>query len=368
MATLPAVTGAYGRRGGGALLLTAGSMDFNFSFVRKPPSGQPTARLVNQLRLGEELMSMDGPPLRGIFIAANNPAVTCPDAGRVRQGLSRDDLFVVVHDPFMTDTARYADIVLPATTYLETSDFYRGYGNYYMQFSPRAVSPQADAWSNFRLAQALATRMGITDPVFRMSPDEILPEFFRGATGIVADVAPASLMAGRPIKVRPADGQEFRTGSGRLEIYSQALLDQGVSPLPDWQPDAIEAAEAARWPLRLLTAPSYFQPHTAYSGVTALRKREGEPFCVLHPTDAAQRELAAGQKVRLLNDRAAIGLVLRIGDEVQPGVVLVSGQRPSSEAVDGTVNMLCSTRLTDIGKGACYQSTFLDVEAWEPRV
>ncbi|MGQ3357365.1 MAG: molybdopterin-containing oxidoreductase family protein [Phreatobacter sp.] len=367
VATLPAVTGAYGRPGGGALLLTAGSMDFNFSAVRKPASGPAATRLVNQSLLGRELLEMNDPPLRALFIAANNPAVTCPEAGLVRKGLSREDLFTVVHDPFMTDTAAYADIVLPATTYLETEDFYRGYGSYYMQYSPAAVAPQGEAWSNFRLAQELARRMGVADPAFAMSEKEILPEFFKGSTGAVAAVDPASLLDGVPVKVAPPPGQTFATPSGKLEIYSQTLADQGVSPMPDWQPDAQEVADAAKWPLRLLTAPSYFQPHTAFSGVAFLRKREGEPFCVLHPQDAAKRGLENGAKVRLFNERAAIGLVLRVGDDVQPGVILVPGQRPGTEAVDGTVNMLCSDRLTDIGEGASYQSTFLDVEAWDNR-
>jgi anaerobic selenocysteine-containing dehydrogenase len=367
VATLPAVTGAYGRPGGGALLLTAGSMDFNFSAVRKPASGPAATRLVNQSLLGRELLEMNDPPLRALFIAANNPAVTCPEAGLVRKGLSREDLFTVVHDPFMTDTAAYADIVLPATTYLETEDFYRGYGSYYMQYSPAAVAPQGEAWSNFRLAQELARRMGVADPVFAMSEKEILPEFFKGSTGAVAAVDPASLLDGVPVKVAPPPGQTFATPSGKLEIYSQTLADQGVSPMPDWQPDAQEVADAAKWPLRLLTAPSYFQPHTAFSGVAFLRMREGEPFCVLHPGDAAKRGLENGAKVRLFNERAAIGLVLRVADDVQPGVILVPGQRPGTEAVDGTVNMLCSDRLTDIGEGASYQSTFLDVEAWDNR-
>ncbi len=198
-----------------------------------------------------------------------------------------------------------------------------------------------------------------------MSEKEIFPEFFRGATGAVATVNPADLLAGGAIKAAPAGAQEFRTASGKLEIYSAALENQGVSPLPDWQPDPVEESDAARWPLRLLTAPSYFQPHTAYSGVGFLRKREGEPFCVLNPRDAERRRLAPGQKVRLFNQLAAIGLVLRVSDEIAEGVVLVPGQRPGSETVDGTVNMLCSDRLTDIGEGACYQSTFLDVEAWD---
>ena len=117
--------------------------------------------------------------------------------------------------------------------------------------------------------------------------------------------------------------------------------------------------------MSLLTAPGYFQSHTTYSAVAFLREREGAPCCILHPDDARTRGLAEGQKVRLFNDRGAVGLVLRVSDEVQPGVVLVPGQRPDDESVSGTVNMLCSDRYTDMGEGATYQSTYLDVAAWE---
>ena len=142
------------------------------------------------------------------------------------------------------------------------------------------------------------------------------------------------------------------------------MAAQGLAPMPDWQPDPQEERDSARWPLRLLTAPGYFQSHTAYSGVGFLRRREGPPSCILHPDDARSRGLADGAKVRLFNDRATVGLVLKISDEVLPGVVLVPGQRPDGETVAGTVNMLCSDRYTDLGDGATYQSTFLDVAAW----
>ena len=362
VATLPALTGAYGREGGGALLLTAASMEFDFSLVRKP-SGPAATRLVNHLALGAALEEMRDPPLRGLFIAANNPAVTNPDLGRLRRALSREDLFTDVHDPFMTATARYADIVLPATTYLETEDFYRAYGCYWMQYAPAAVAPQGEAWSNFRLAQALAQRMGLTDPVFHLTQREIVPHFFRGAAGAVAGIDPARVFAG-PVKMTPPAAQEFRTPSGRLEIHSNALEAQGLPPMPVWEPDGIETRDAARWPLRLLTAPGYFQAHTTFSAVDFLRRREGAPACILHPQEAAKRGLSNGQKVRLVNDNGTIGLVLRISEEVQPGVVLVPGQRPDDETVEGTVNMLCDARYTDMGEGACYQSTFLDVQPW----
>ena len=364
VALLPGVTGAYGRYGGGALLLTAASCDINYNAVRKP-SGPAATRLVNHLRLGEALLTLRDPPIRALYVSANNPAVTCPEASKVRRGLARDDLFTVVHDPFLSVTARYADIVLPATTYLETDDLYRAYGAYYMQYGPRAVEPQGEAWSNMRVAQALAARLGVRDAVFGKSAIEILPDLLRGAGGLMAGVNPAALPAAGPIRYAPVGAvQEFRTPSGKLEFYSETLAAQGLPPMPDWQPDAEDEREAARWPLRLLTAPGYFQSHTAFSGVAFLRRREGEPFCILHPADAAKRRLGDGQKVRLFNDRGTVGLVLRVADEVQPGVILVPGQRPDGEAVSGTINMLCSDRFTDMGEGATYQSTWLDVAAW----
>jgi anaerobic selenocysteine-containing dehydrogenase len=233
-----------------------------------------------------------------------------------------------------------------------------------MQYGPAAVAPQHEAMSNFHLAQALAQRMGLTDPVFSMAPKDIVPQFFKGATGIIADIDPARVFEG-PVKVSPPSAQEFRTPSGKLEIYSETLAAQGVAPMPVWEADPVEAADAARWPLRLLTAPGYFQAHTAYAASPFLRKREGAPCAILHPEEAAKRGLADGASVRLFNGRGEVGLVLRVSDEVQPGVVLVPGQRPDGEAVSGTVNMLCDERRTDMGEGACYQSTFLDVAAWE---
>ena len=364
VALLPGVSGHYAVKGGGALLLTAASCDLNYNAVRKP-SGPATARLVNHLRLGEELLNMKDPPIRALYVSANNPAVTCPEVHKVRKGLAREDLFTVVHDPFLTDTARYADIVLPAASYLETDDLYRAYGAYWMQWGQQAAKPHGEARSNFDVAQALARRMGLADKIFTLAPQDAAKELFKGSTGPASKADPAKLFAGEPIHIaHDWQGQPFATPSGKLEFYSEQLAKQGVAPLPDWNEDPIEAADAKKWPLRLLTAPGYFQAHTAFSGVAFLREREGKPFCILHPKDADKRGLKDGAQVRLFNERGEIGLVLRVSDEVQPGVVLVPGQRPSSETVAGTINMLCSDRYTDIGEGATYQSTWLDIAAW----
>jgi anaerobic selenocysteine-containing dehydrogenase len=364
VALLPGVTGAYARRGGGSLLYTGEFGEFNPDALCKP-SGPAATRAVNHLRLGEALLELADPPIRALFVASNNPAVTCPDVGKVRRGLAREDLFTVVHDPFMSVTARYADIVLPAAVYLETEDFYRAYGAYYLQYAPRAVPPRAQAWSNFQLAQALARRMGLNDPVFRMSERELMRELFRGVSGAPGVLDPDEVREAGPIRIAPADEQRFRTPSGKLEFYSQALADKNVAPMPDWHTDPGETEAAARWPLRLLTAPGYFQAHTTYAGVASLRRQQGPPVCILHPDDAGSRGLHDGQRVRVFNDRGTIGLVLHVSDEVQGGVAFIPGQRRDDETVSGTVNMLCSDRYTDMGEGATYQSTWLEVAAWD---
>jgi len=366
VALLPGVTGAYARRGGGALLATGAGFGLDFARLRRP-AGPAHTRLVNHSRLGDALLTLSDPPIRALFVAANNPAVTCPDAQAVRRGLGREDLFTVVHDPFISDTARYADIVLPATTYLETEDFYRAYGAYYMQFGPRAVPPQGEAWSNRDLAQALARRLGVTDPIFSMTTDELVGLLFEKATGPGAAIDPASLRAAGPVKVAPyPGGQTFATPSGKLEFYSAPLAAQGLPPMPDWLPGGDgEGGEAPgagrRWPLRLLTAPGYFQSHTAFSGNRPLRTRAGAPICILHPEDAAQRGLREGDPVDLVNDRGSAGFVLKVSDEILPGVALVAGQRPTADARHGTINFLCSDRFSDLGDGATYQDTRLDV-------
>jgi anaerobic selenocysteine-containing dehydrogenase len=361
VALLPGVVGAYDALGGGALLMTAASFGIDASALRRP-SGPAQARTVNHSRLGQALLALAAPPIRALFVACNNPAVTCPDANAVREGLRREDLFTVVHDPFLSDTARYADIVLPAATYLETEDVHRAYGTYYLQVSNQAVEPQGEAWPNRRLAQELARRLGLRDAVFSMDTDELLRALFRGASGPAATVDPASLRAVGPVKLAPGGrGQRFATPSGRLEFYSEQLAAQGLPPMPDWVEGDPPGPDGSRWPLRLLTAPGYHQSHTAFSGVASLRRRQGPPECVLHPDDAAARGLRDGEAVELRNDRGAVVFALRVSDETTPGVAFVPGQRPAGEAAAGTINMLVADRFSDLGEGATYQDTRLEV-------
>jgi anaerobic selenocysteine-containing dehydrogenase len=225
------------------------------------------------------------------------------------------------------------------------------------------LPPAGQARSNVHVAQELARRFGLSDPLFSMDTDALLRTAFRNATGEVAKADPARLRDAGPINVAPAPGpQRFATPSGKLEFYSEKLARQGLPPMPDWWPDD----EGSRWPLRLLTAPGYFQSHTVFSGNAALRRREGAPLCILNPADASARGLVDGEAVDLVNDRGRVRMVLRISDEVGPGTALVPGQRPAGEALDGTINVICDDRLSDLGAGATYQSTRLDVRRVEP--
>src|SRR5262249_30114868 len=220
--------------GGGALLMTATGFGLDPAFIRKP-SGPVKTRIVNHSRLGRALLELTDPPIRALFVAANNPAVTCPDSVTTRRGLAREDLFTVVHDPFLSDTARFADIVLPAATYLETADIVRPYGRCYMQFGREVAPPQGEAWSNARLAQELGRRLGLADPIFSMDTDGLLRELFRGARAPAAEVDVKDLRTGGAVKLAPEPGhQRFAAPSGEPQVYSEAPAAPGVARMPGW--------------------------------------------------------------------------------------------------------------------------------------
>lgn len=361
VALLPGVVGAYGKPGGGALLAASSGSVLATGRIGTP-SGRPAPRSVNHSRLGRALLEMDDPPIRGLFVAANNPAVTCPDTGRVRRGLAREDLFTVVHTPFMNDTALYADIVLPAATYLETTDVYASYGQPRIQFAAAVKRPEGEAKSNAEVARLLARRMGLEHEVFALDDraliELMLDESIAGRT---------AFWAGEPVDLDlPRPGEAFATPTGRLEFHSEMLAAEGLPALPDWHPAPVAGDAAdARFPLRLLTAPAHFLAHTSFSGVAFLRGREGEPSVMLHPEDAAARGLADGDRVEAFNDLGRIGLRLAVGTEILPGTALVVGQRPGADAGGGTVNLLCGDALSDLGEGATYQDTRLDIRRAE---
>ena len=345
---LPALVGAWGKMGAGAIMETAAAFDFDQQALRRPDlHTRPGAREVNHALIGEELLD---PALKAFFVAGSNPAGSLPEQAKVIAGLAREDLFTVVHDLHMTDTARYADLILPACTAIETEDLYRSYGHLYFQYGPKAMEPLGESRPNRWVVAELARRLGLTDPVFFRSAEAHIAALLK-PTGY----SPEQVMAGGPIRV------EGHTGPVQTCFYSQAMVDDGLPGLPEWRPDPAEAEAGARFGLRLLTAPGHFQHHSAFAGVAFLQEREGEPRCLLHPLDAAARAIQDGDAVELYNDRGTVGLYARVTTDAQPGVVVVEGYRERHRYLKGgPVNVLTSGRLSDFGAGATYQSNWVD--------
>lgn len=274
-------------------------------------------------------------------------------------GLAREDLFTVVHDPFLSDTARYADVVLPATSSVEVEDLYRSYGTYYTQYGPRLLEPLGQARSNLAVVQALAGRMGIADRFFERSTREHIAAALAGATGPTAELSLDLLLAGGPVKLAVAGD-----GPTMTYFYAETMAAEGLPPLPEWQPDLSQPRGGGQ--LRLLTGPGHFQHHSAFEGVERLRRLEGEPCCLLHPDDASARGIVGGDAVALANERGHVGLRVRVTADTLPGVVTVLAQRGRGSYLSGgPLNVLVSDDLTDLGAGATYQSTWVDVRRLE---
>ena len=346
VACLPALVGAWGKRGGGALQDTAAAWNWNYNALRRPDLLARPTREINHSQLGRALTELNDPPIKALFVAANNPAVTCPDQARMVAGLSREDLFTVVHDIFLSDTALFADIVLPACTPFETEDLFRSYGTYYTQHGPQVIAPLGEARPNVWVVQQLASRLGLADPVFRHSAAEYIDLLTQG-TPFTAE----GLVGAGPVKLAYDQG-----GPAITYFCSEAMERDGLPPLPHWEP------EVAEGPLRLMTAPGHSQHHTAFAGVASLQRIEGEPRCLLHPTDAAARGLKTGDQVTVFNERGEVGMYVAVTDATQPGQVVIEGHRSRSRYLSGgPVNVLTSDRLGAMGAGATFQSTWVDV-------
>lgn len=344
VALLAAVLGAWRTPGAGAFFQTSWAFDLNMAAIQRPDLLPRPTRVINQAQLGWALSELDGPPVKALMVMGNNPAVTCPDAGRVRQGLLREDLFTVVHDLFMTETAELADLVLPATSAMESEDFYRAYGHLYLRYAPAVMAPLGEARSNAWVVQQLAARLGLTDPVFTRS----VPDHLRA---VVGEEAAEALLQGRLVKAEPTGGPgRWKTASGKAE-FPDAYY-QRDEPLEEERP----------YPLRLLSAPEPFLARTGFEAVETLRRRAGRPVAMLNPLEAAIRGLVSGQAVELVNRRGRVGIHLEVSDDVPPGLVVVPGLRSSRFFLSGgPLNLLTPQDVTDLGEGATFQSTWVEV-------
>jgi anaerobic selenocysteine-containing dehydrogenase len=357
LACLPVLTGAWRDRGGG-LARSVGSWfaDQVDDGVFDVPS--PT-RAISMNHLGRVLTDPDQ-GIRAIFVWNGNPLVSVPNAGLTRAGLAREDLFTVVSEQFMTDTARYADVLLPATTELEHLDVIPAWGHLYLGWNEPAIDPLGEAIPNTELWRRLAKAMGMSDPEFDLG-DEALIRLALQRVDLGLLRKQGWLRLDLPEDLRPYAEGGFATTSGKAEFYSEALAASGHDPLPDYRP-AVEGPGgnlAARYPLVLLTPKHHTRfLNTSYSHMNGAR--EGGPFLEISPVEAASRGITEGEEVKVWNDRAALHLPARLSDRLRRGVVAIPW---GWWGPDANANALTNDTLTDWGGGVAYSDTLVEVSA-----
>ncbi|MFQ5421977.1 MAG: molybdopterin-dependent oxidoreductase, partial [Anaerolineae bacterium] len=315
--TLPALTGQYGRRGGGLAYSTSGFVQWDDEAVNKWSHCPPPGRWVNMNRLGAALTGeVNDPPIQSLYVFGANPATSSPNTALIEKGLRRDDLFTVVHELFMTDTARFADIVLPATSQLEQADLHKGYGQTVLAYNAPAVSPLAECISNWNVMRILATEMGFTEPWLHQQVDEVIEEVLAATAvhnpllqNITLDDLKANGYIALPAPPTPfADGR-FPTPSGKVELWSQAMADVGIDPLPAYVPahDDGGTTDADQFPpdeaLNLISGAAHHFVSSSFANQPGLLAREGQPFIEIHPQDAVRRSIEDGEMVRVANGR-----------------------------------------------------------------
>jgi anaerobic selenocysteine-containing dehydrogenase len=381
---LPLVTGSWKRRGGGMQFSISGAFPFNSAALQMPelmrasPLGRD-ARIVNMSRLGHALTELgfadpehEGPPVKAMVIYNTNPAAIAPNQNAVLRGLMRDDLFTVVHEQFFTDTTDYADIVLPAPTFLEVKDVQGAYGHLFAQVSNRAIAPLGEAWSNVRLFTELAQRMGLTEPCFRDTEDDLIDQalatkdpWFAGITRERLEREghmPLALPVNADGDALPFSTAEwFRTPSGRGEL----------TPVPVFVPATESrigtAAGDGKYPLEFLPRKADNYMNSTFANIPRVRKMEARTAGVLemHTSDAAERALATGDLVEVFNGRGIISLRAEVGEMVPQGVVAARLEWNKLAGRNGhgaaNVNALTSETLTDMGGGATFYSTLVEV-------
>jgi anaerobic selenocysteine-containing dehydrogenase len=372
---LPAVIGSWREAGGGALLSTSKLYPFDANALERPDLIPPGTRTINMSQLAEALLGeLPGPPVQALYVYNSNPAAVCPDQSRVLNGLQRDDLFTVVHEQFQTDTADYADIVLPATTQLEHFDIHGSYGHMYVQTSEPAIAPLAEARSNTDVFRLLARAMGFEPELFEISDEQLAAESLQTKSKAFAGIDLERLKRDGPIRLNlpkdylPFAQGNFGTPSGKCELYSPQLAKQGRDPLPSYTPpheDPQTRPElAAKFPLQMICPPPPAFLNSTFVNIDTLREQVGEPTLEIHAADAGPRGIVDGAMVCVFNDRGSFQARAVVGDAVKPGVVMTPAVWWNRYTPDGVnCNTTTSTALTDFGGGATFFDNLVQVEA-----
>ncbi len=369
---LPALTGDFRHRGGGLLCMTSGHFGgISPGRVAIPADlGAPPARTINMSRLGEALLETDDPPVAALVVFDANPAASNPDHTRVRAGLARDDLFTVVLEQRLTDTALYADIVLPATMQPEHLDLHNSYGHHYVTLNLPASEPPGACLPNSEIFRRLAARLGLDHPRLRESDEEVARDVLDCEAAREAGITferlrdEGALRVTAPGLTRFAEGG-FPTPGGKIRLLAPELAAGGGDPLIGYvAPHELEDAELARrFPLALLSPASRFVLNSTFASLPWHRKGLGPPAVHLHPQDAGERGIASGARVRVHNDRGAFDAEAVIDDATQPGVAFTYKQQwPQLLGSGGHVNATIPERDADLGGSPTFHDNRVQIE------
>ncbi len=365
IACLPALTGAWRHPAGGLLLASSGHFPVRRAALQRPDLlGDRRPRMVNMSTIGEALLAPAspafGPQIQAVVVYNSNPVAVAPQSGQVVQGFAREDLFTVVLEHFQTDTADYADYILPATTQLEHWDIHTSYGHTDVLLNRPAIAPVGQARTNTAIFRALAQRMGYHDPCFQ-EDDEAL---CRSAIGAPQDfdILLAQGFFSLDLPDVPFAQGGFPTPSGKCEFFSQRLADMGLDGLPDHVPNYEVAQAHGRYPLAMISPPARNFLNSSFVNLQSLRDIEAEPVLEMHPHDAAARGIANGAVVRVFNDRGTYVCKARVNDRARLGVVNGLGIWWRKLGLNGTnVNELTSQKLTDLGRAPVFYDCLVEV-------
>jgi len=377
---LPVITGSWKEIGGGLQLSVSGGFQLDRAamerrdLMMKSPLVRP-ARTVNMVQLGKALTELDGPPIKALMVYNSNPAAVCPEQHLVRRGLQRDDLFTVVHEQFFTDTTDFADLVLPATTFFEHKDLVQAYGHYYLQVSQQAIDPPGECQSNVEFFRELALRMGFEDECFREPVDAMIEAALASGAPQLAGITRERLENDPHVRLNlHGDGDSepwlpfangFPTPSGRARLYDKDLISHGMDPVASFTPpeESRHSPAGERYPLELLARKADNFLNSTFVNLPTVQKMEPHhDELEIAREDATRRGIADGDRVRVFNDRGEIFLRARVDGAVQAGVVgaRLGWAKLSDRGLN--INVLTSARLTDLGGGATFYSTLVEVE------
>jgi anaerobic selenocysteine-containing dehydrogenase len=365
IACLPALVGAWRELAGGIVLTTADFYKFDHAALERPDllAGRKP-RIINQSKLGDALLDAK-PPVKAIIVYNNNPVAVCPDSNKVQKGFAREDLFTVVMDHFQTDTADYADILLPATTQLEHHDVHKSYGHLYVLANNPAIAPLGESLPNSEVFRRLAARMGFDEPCFKDSDEDICRTALAGKHDWEKLKQDGWQRLNVPQNFAPFAQGGFPTPSGKCELHSEWLEKQGIDPLPFFNPPAEVKDEklAERYPLAFLSPPARHFLNSSFANLARFREFEKEPHLDMHPEDAKRRGIADGDQVRVFNDRGSYQLKARINGKPRPGVVVAPSVWWKKHSPDGrNANDLTSQRTADLGGAATFYDCRVQVE------